>query len=105
MIKASALLEELSSDEHGNIHGSAFMDDLLPTEMETPAWETCRVVTRSRRHSFGANGVDESATVGAPPTSAILVVDALACRGVCHIDMLTTPRTGHLLVVEHYAAE
>ena len=81
------------------------MDYLLPTENDTPVRETCRIVTRARRHSFGANGVAESATLGAPLASAIVVVDALARRGVCHIDMPTTPRTGHLLVVEHYAAE
>ena len=64
---APALLEEISYDEYGNVRGGTFMDYLLPTSMETPAWETDRTVTPSPHHPFGAKGVGESATVGAPP--------------------------------------
>jgi len=67
---APALLEEISYDEEGNIQGGSFMDYLVPTAMETPAWETGHTVTPSPHHPFGAKGVGESATVGAPPAIA-----------------------------------
>src|SRR5579863_429766 len=87
---APALLEEISYDENGNISGGSFMDYLLPTAMETPAWETAKTVTPSPHHPFGAKGVGESATVGAPPAIANAVVDALAHLGVWYIDNTTT---------------
>jgi carbon-monoxide dehydrogenase large subunit len=88
---APALLEEISYDEDGNIQGGSFMDYLLPTAMETPKWETDKTVTPSPHHPFGAKGVGESATVGAPPAIANAVVDALAHLGVRHIDIPITP--------------
>ena len=47
-------------------------------------------VTPSPHHPFGAKGVGESATVGAPPAIANAVVDALSHLGVRHIDMPVT---------------
>jgi carbon-monoxide dehydrogenase large subunit len=102
---APALLEEISYDEHGNIRGGTFMDYLLPTAMETPAWETDRTVTPSPHHPFGAKGVGESATVGAPPAIVNAVVDALSHLGVRHIDIPITPWKVHQILVEHGAAE
>jgi carbon-monoxide dehydrogenase large subunit len=97
---APALLEEISYDADGNIQGGTFMDYLLPTSMETPDWETDRTVTPSPHHPFGAKGVGESATVGAPPAIANAVVDALAHLGVRHIDIPITPWKVHKLLVE-----
>jgi carbon-monoxide dehydrogenase large subunit len=88
---APALLEEISYDENGNISGGSFMDYLLPTAMETPSWETAKTVTPSPHHPFGAKGVGESATVGAPPAIVNAVVDALAHLGVRHIEIPITP--------------
>ncbi len=97
---APALLEEISYDEDGNVQGGTFMDYLLPTAMETPKWETDRTVTPSPHHPFGAKGVGESATVGAPPAIVNAVVDALAHLGVRHIDIPMTPWKVHQLLVE-----
>ena len=52
-----------------NLAGS-FMDYLVPTAVETPAWETGHSVTPSPHHPLGAKGVGESAAVGAPPAIA-----------------------------------
>jgi aerobic carbon-monoxide dehydrogenase large subunit len=102
---APALLEEISYDEYGNVRGGTFMDYLLPTSMETPAWETDRTVTPSPHHPFGAKGVGESATVGAPPAIVNAVVDALSHLGVRHIDIPITPWKVYEILVEHGAAE
>ncbi|NDE75487.1 MAG: hypothetical protein EB039_05405 [Proteobacteria bacterium] len=61
------------------------------TAVETPNWETEKTITPSPHHPFGAKGVGESATVGAPPAIANAVVDALWHLGVRHIDIPMTP--------------
>ena len=74
---APALYEEITYDELGNNLAGTFMDYLVPTAVESPAWETGKTVTPSPHHPIGAKGVGESATVGAPPAIANAVVDAL----------------------------
>lgn len=88
---APALLEEIVYDENGvNLTGS-FSDYLVPTAVESPRWEMDKTVTPSPHHPFGAKGVGESATVGAPPAIANAVVDALSHLGVTNIDIPMTP--------------
>ncbi|HEY7241370.1 MAG TPA: aerobic carbon-monoxide dehydrogenase large subunit [Burkholderiales bacterium] len=86
-----ALYEEISYDEDGNITGGSFLDYYVPTALECPKWETDKTVTPSPHHPFGAKGVGESATVGAPPAIANAVVDALSHLGVTHVDIPITP--------------
>ena len=88
---APALYEEMPYDENGNNLAGSFMDYLVPTSMETPNWETDKTVTPCPHHPFGAKGVGESATVGAPPAIVNAVVDALSHLGVTHIDIPMTP--------------
>ncbi|HEU5432026.1 MAG TPA: aerobic carbon-monoxide dehydrogenase large subunit [Thermomicrobiales bacterium] len=102
---APSLLEEIVYDADGANQSGTFMDYLLPTAMETPAWETDRTVTPSPHHPFGAKGVGESATVGAPPAIANAVVDALSHLGVTHIDIPFTPWKVYALLEAHGAAE
>jgi carbon-monoxide dehydrogenase large subunit len=89
---APALYEEITYDELGNNMAGTFMDYLLPTAVETPAWETGKTITPSPHHPIGAKGVGESATVGAPPAIANAVVDALWHLGVRNIDIPITPQ-------------
>jgi carbon-monoxide dehydrogenase large subunit len=102
---APALFEEIQYDESGNIQGGSFMDYLLPTAMETPLWETDKTVTPSPHHPFGAKGVGESATVGAPPAIVNAIVDALAHLGVTHIDIPVTPEKVWKILHEKGVAE
>ena len=89
---APSLYEEITYDELGNNLAGTFMDYLLPTAVETPAWETDKTITPSPHHPIGAKGVGESATVGAPPAIANAVVDALWHLGVRNIDIPMTPQ-------------
>ena len=102
---APALLEEISYDEDGNVQGGSFMDYLVPTSMETPSWELDKTITPSPHHPFGAKGVGESATVGAPPAIANAVVDALSHLGVKHIDIPITPEKVWKILKEKGVAE
>jgi carbon-monoxide dehydrogenase large subunit len=88
---APALYEEITYDDDGNNLAGTFMDYLMPTAVETPAWEVAKTITPSPHHPLGAKGVGESATVGAPPAIANAVVDALWHLGVRNIDIPMTP--------------
>jgi carbon-monoxide dehydrogenase large subunit len=100
-----ALYEEISYDEDGNISGGSFLDYYVPTALECPTWETDKTVTPSPHHPFGAKGVGESATVGAPPAIANAVVDALSHLGVTHVDIPITPEKVWQLLKQKGAAE
>src|SRR6266478_2406715 len=100
-----ALYEEIGYDEEGNVFGGSFMDYYVPSSMECPSWETGHTVTPSPHHPFGAKGVGESATVGAPPAIANAVVDALAHLGVKHIDIPITPEKVWKILKEKGVAE
>ncbi|HET8536256.1 MAG TPA: aerobic carbon-monoxide dehydrogenase large subunit [Solirubrobacteraceae bacterium] len=86
-----ALMELIQFDEQGNCIGGSFMDYLIPTAMEVPAWELGATVTPSPHHPIGAKGVGESPTVGSPPAIVNAVIDALQPLGVDHIDTPCTP--------------
>jgi aerobic carbon-monoxide dehydrogenase large subunit len=85
-----AAMELITFDEEGNCIGSTFVDYLLPTAWETPAFELGETVTPSPHHPLGAKGVGESATVGSPAAYVNAVVDALAHAGIRSIDMPLT---------------
>ena len=89
---APALYEQITYDDLGNNLAGTFMDYLVPTAVESPAWETGKTTTPSPHHPIGAKGVGESATVGAPPAIANAVVDALWHLGVRNIDIPITPQ-------------
>jgi carbon-monoxide dehydrogenase large subunit len=82
-----AAMELITFDDEGNCIGSNFVDYLLPTSWETPAFELGETVTPSPHHPIGAKGVGESATVGSPAAYVNAVVDALAHAGVRNIEM------------------
>jgi carbon-monoxide dehydrogenase large subunit len=84
---AIASMELITFDDEGNCIGANFMDYLIPTAMETPAFELAETVTPSPHHPLGAKGVGESATVGSPAAYVNAVIDALWHSGVHNIDM------------------
>ncbi len=88
---APALYESLIYDDAGNILNGTFMDYLVPTAVESPKWETGHTVTPCPHHPFGAKGVGESATVGAPPAIVNAIVDALSPYGITHMEIPVTP--------------
>ena len=77
---AIAAMQLITFDEEGNCIGANLMDYLIPTAMETPAFELGETVTPSPHHPLGAKGVGESATVGSPAAYVNAVIDALCAR-------------------------
>jgi aerobic carbon-monoxide dehydrogenase large subunit len=93
-----AAMQLITFDEDGNCIGSNFMDYLLPTSWETPAWDLGETVTPSPHHPIGAKGVGESATVGSPAAFVNAVVDALAHAGVRNLELpVTSDKVWHAL--------
>jgi carbon-monoxide dehydrogenase large subunit len=86
-----ALMEVIAFDENGTCLGGSYMDYLLPTPMEVPAFELGETVTPSPHHPLGCKGIGESATVGSPAAVVNAVIDALKPFGVRHADMPFTP--------------
>jgi carbon-monoxide dehydrogenase large subunit len=85
-----AAMQLITFDEDGNCIGSNFMDYLLPTSWETPAFELGEMCTPSPHHPIGAKGIGESATVGSPAAYVNAVVDAMAHAGVRSLEMPVT---------------
>jgi carbon-monoxide dehydrogenase large subunit len=102
---APALFEEIVYDENGQNLTGTMADYLLPTAVESPKWELGKTITPSPHHPFGAKGVGESPTVGAPPAIANAVVDALWHLGVRHIDIPITPYRVWKALREHGVAD
>src|SRR4030081_1894363 len=95
---APALYEQIWYDADGNMHGGTLMDYLGPAAMGRTRGEPARTRTPSPHPPFGAKGVGESATVGAPPAIVNAVVDALAHLGVTHLEIpITPPRLWRIL--------
>ena len=103
---APALYEEIVYDEHGNDahRHAAWTTWCRPRWRRRPGRPTS-TVTPSPHHPFGAKGVGESPTVGAPPAIVNAVVDALSHLGVRHIDIPITPPKVYAILQEKGVAE
>ena len=77
-----ALYEELVYDEAGQPLAQNFKDYLVPTAMEVPRVKLAHMETPDPFTPGGFKGASETATVGAPPTIANAVEDALRPLGV-----------------------
>ena len=98
---APAMFEEIVYDENGQNLTGTMADYLLPTAVESPKWELGKTITPSPHHPFGAKGVGESPTVGAPPAIANAVVDAMWHLGVRHLDIPLSPQKVWKALREH----
>ncbi len=87
---AQALLEEVRYDEDGNPVTSNLADYAMISATEVPAYELVLMETPTPANMLGAKGIGESGTIGSTPAVQNAVIDALAARGVRHLDMPTT---------------
>jgi carbon-monoxide dehydrogenase large subunit len=87
-----ALLEEMVYDPEGNPLTATFADYAFPSAAELPSFELLDMATPTPYNPLGAKGIGEAGTIGATPAVQNAVVDALAERGVRHVDLPLTPR-------------
>ena len=88
-----ALLEEAVFDDAGQLVSSTLMDYALPRADDLISFDNDHTRTDSPRTTLGVKGIGEAATIGSTPAVVNAVVDALAPRGVTHLDLpLTSSR-------------
>ncbi len=88
---AQALYEEGVYDESGTLVTGSFVDYLVPTAADLPAFVTDRTETPSTTNELGVKGVGEAGTIASTPAVVNAVVDALRSFGVNDVAMPCTP--------------
>jgi carbon-monoxide dehydrogenase large subunit len=86
-----ALIEQTAYDEEGQLLSGSYMDYGLPRAEHAPFFGFASHPVPARTNALGVKGCGEAGCAGALPSVMNAVVDALAERGVMHIDMPATP--------------
>ncbi len=82
-------------DESGRLATDRMLAYALPRSIDVPRIETEHTVTPAPGNELGVKGIGEAGTIAAPPALVNAVVDALADRGVRHVDMPVTDECIH----------
>ena len=85
-----ALYEGARYDELGNLISGSLLDYALPRIDNFISFETNRTVTPTPLNPMGVKGIGEAGTIGATPTIANAVMDAVAHLGIRNLDMPLT---------------
>ncbi len=88
---STALYEEGTYDDEGNLQTANLVTYLVPSAAELPSYELERTESRSPTNPLGVKGVGETGTIAAAPAVIGAVVDALSHLGVKDIQMPATP--------------
>jgi carbon-monoxide dehydrogenase large subunit len=86
-----ALWEGAVYDENGQLASGTLMDYAIPKAEWLPTIEMAGTVTPSPTNPLGVKGVGEAGTIGSAACVVNAVMDALAPRGIRHLDMPLTP--------------
>ena len=87
-----ALLECCAYEaESGQLLSASFMDYTMPRADDLPAIKFQRREVPCTTNPLGIKGAGEAGAIGAPPAIVNAVVNALAERGISHVDMPLTP--------------
>ena len=88
---STALYEEGSYDEEGNLQTANLITYLVPSAAELPSFELDRTESPSPTNPLGVKGVGETGTIAAAPAVINAVLDAVSHLGVKDIQMPATP--------------
>ncbi|WP_419899920.1 xanthine dehydrogenase family protein molybdopterin-binding subunit [Roseomonas sp. USHLN139] len=86
-----ALMERVSYSEDGQLLSGSYSDYALPRASDVPSFHFASHAVPARTNPLGAKGCGEAGCAGSLPAVMNAVVDALAVRGVTHVDMPATP--------------
>lgn len=84
--------EEAVYTDDGQAVSASFAEYALPRAVSVPPVLSELMETPSPFNPLGAKGIGEAGTIGAPGAIANAVMDALASRGVRHLDFPFTPQ-------------
>ena len=87
-----ALMEHAVYDADGQPLSGSYMDYAMPRADNLPSFKVSTHETLCPGNPLGLKGCGEAGAIGSPPALVNAVIDALADRGVTHIDMPLTPR-------------
>jgi carbon-monoxide dehydrogenase large subunit len=87
-----ALCEEAVYHADGQLLTATLMDYAMPRAEEVPDFVLADASVPSPNNALGIKGVGELPTNGAPAAVANAVLDALAARGVRHVELPLTPQ-------------
>lgn len=82
-----ALYEQVVYGDDGYPLTGTFVGYAFPSAAELPSFERVEMVTPTPNNVLGVKGIGESAAVGSTPAVHNAVLDALAPRGVRHVDL------------------
>jgi carbon-monoxide dehydrogenase large subunit len=86
-----AMLEEVIYDDAGQLLTGSFLDYAMPVASQMPDVDVSFHEVLDPNNELGVKGIGEGGACGAPPAMVAAVLDALAVRGVTHVDMPLTP--------------
>ena len=83
--------ERIIYSEDGQLLTASFMDYMLPRADDLPSLKVGHHSAPCRTNPLGVKGAGESGVAGSLPSAVNAVLDALASRGVEHLDLPMTP--------------
>jgi carbon-monoxide dehydrogenase large subunit len=86
-----ALMERTAVDAEGQVQTGSFQDYCLPRAEDAPPFAMEDHPTIATTNPLGVKGCGEAGCAGSLPSVMNALVDALARRGVTHINMPATP--------------
>jgi carbon-monoxide dehydrogenase large subunit len=82
--------EEVVYDDSGQLLTASFMDYMLPRAADLPDLRVGHHEVPCTTNPLGVKGAGESGVAGSLPSAVNAVLDALASRGVTHLDLPMT---------------
>jgi carbon-monoxide dehydrogenase large subunit len=86
-----ALMERTVFDDQGQPLAGSYMDYALPRAAHAPDFRVQSHPVPAKTNTLGVKGCGEAGCAGALPSVMNAVIDALAERGITHLDMPATP--------------
>ena len=84
--------EQVIYGEDGQLLTASFMDYFMPRATDLPALSVHHHVVPCTTNPLGVKGAGELGVAGALPSGVSAVLDALATRGISHLDLPMTPQ-------------
>jgi carbon-monoxide dehydrogenase large subunit len=84
--------EWVNYGEDGQLRTASFMDYLMPRAGDLPPLSVHNHGVPCTTNPLGAKGAGESGVAGSLPSAVNAVLDALASRGISHLDLPMTPQ-------------
>ena len=86
-----ALMEMTVYDSDGQLLTGSFMDYAMPRAADVPTFVAAEHPVPAKTNALGAKGCGEAGCAGSLTSVINAVLDALAARGIRHLDMPLTP--------------